>query len=749
MSNRRGRPVFKFLIPYLCMLLLACLVSVIMYQQTSRVVKEEVTNRNEAVLQLAKQQLDRQIAETNQLAISLSQDPKVLAMQQTENPYDRSSITRLLELQKQLKNYSAITTRTLESYYIYYTKSRFIISPDKHSLLSRASGDEGMTESIQSFIGGLEDRFYYQEMLPEMKFQSTNGELRLIPYIHTIGYPSYYLSHIVLFIDSTAIRIALRSIDLSEGGYAYLANQEGGIIAGVAGAGAGVGAGVGAGDGEWQTAADQYGDDPQMAGQFVTSIGLDDGHWRLVAVQPQHIVLSKVFYVKKISAVIIIGMLAIGGIASVLFAYRNSRPLKALIQTVFQLESYNERLHRNIDEQKPMLRAAFLQRLLDGAYSGQKELESVMHHMDIPLDGDSYSVIIVQLPYILESIDEGALEKLDMEKAGLRECIVELEGERACLLDIGENKLAFIYAGDAGHAESVYMWKEELAAKLEAIRALFLERFQHTVQFGIGKPCASLMDVSASFEEATIAMSFGMHSAGTMSFYDDLPRHPQSYYYPFDLEQKLLNYLRSGSKEELDSTLDSLYFENFVERSLVGPVVRLFMSEMLSTALKFMDQAGWQMFEDESEDMMTLLQLPHAPADTYACFQRLKKVFHQIANRVNEQKRLRNEELMKEIVGYLDGHYPDPSLCLPLLSDQFQISETYLSLLVKEYTGCTFSDYVNSKRMNAAKELLRESGLNIEQIADNVGYSSLNSFSRAFKRIHGVTPSHYRALSGQ
>lgn len=732
MSNRRGRPVFKFLIPYLSMLLLASLVSVIMYQQTSRVVKEEVSSRNQAVLQLAKQHLDRQIIETNQLALSLSQNPKVLAMQQIENPYERSSITRLLELQKQLGSYSAITS-SIDTYYIHYIKSRFIISPDKHSLLSRASSAEVQSDSVHTFIEGLEDRYYYQEMMPELNFRSAKGERPLIPYIHTIGYPSYYLSHIVMFIDSTSIRNALRSIDLSEGGYAYLANQEGDIIAGVTGSG------------EFLPRTSHSGQE-QLSGQFVTSIGLDNGSWRLVAVQPEHIVLRKVYYVKKISAVIIFGMLAIGGVASVLFAYRNSRPLKALIQTVFQLESHNVRLLRSMEEQKPMLQAAFLQRLLDGAYSGQKEMESVMHYLDIPLNGERYSVIIIQLPYILESIDKGALEKLDLEKAGLRECIAELEGNHACMLDIGENKLAIIYASDTVSEDA---WKEELTAKLAAIQKLFLERFQHAVLYGIGRPYSSLMDVSASFEEASIALSFGMPSSSPMPYYDDLPRHPQSYYYPVDVEQKLLNYLRSGNMEELDNTFDSLYVENFVERSLIEPVLRLLLSELVSTALKFMDQSGRQMFEDESIDMMSFLQLPQGAGEAEACFHRITKLYQHIASKISDQKRIRNEELMCDIVGYLDLHYSDPSLCLPMLSDQFQISETYLSLLVKEHTGCSFTEYVNRKRMNAAKELLSESRLNIEQIADHVGYSSLNSFSRAFKRMHGVTPTHYRTFSGQ
>ncbi|MGG1553980.1 helix-turn-helix domain-containing protein [Paenibacillus ferrarius] len=58
--------------------------------------------------------------------------------------------------------------------------------------------------------------------------------------------------------------------------------------------------------------------------------------------------------------------------------------------------------------------------------------------------------------------------------------------------------------------------------------------------------------------------------------------------------------------------------------------------------------------------------------------------------------------------------------------------------------GQPFSDYLNMRRMSAAKELLIHTRLGIEEIAGRVGFTSLNSFSRAFKRIHGVTPTSYR-----
>ena len=54
-----------------------------------------------------------------------------------------------------------------------------------------------------------------------------------------------------------------------------------------------------------------------------------------------------------------------------------------------------------------------------------------------------------------------------------------------------------------------------------------------------------------------------------------------------------------------------------------------------------------------------------------------------------------------------------------------------------------FADYVEQIRMNRACELLKEKKHNIEEIASLVGYNSVQSFRRAFKRVYGINPREY------
>ena len=72
------------------------------------------------------------------------------------------------------------------------------------------------------------------------------------------------------------------------------------------------------------------------------------------------------------------------------------------------------------------------------------------------------------------------------------------------------------------------------------------------------------------------------------------------------------------------------------------------------------------------------------------------------------------------------------------------MTEEYLSSFFKEQTGVYFSDFIEEVRMDRASELLSEQDMPINNIAKVVGYSSVKAFSRAFKRVNGVSPSDYR-----
>jgi AraC-like DNA-binding protein/Tfp pilus assembly protein PilF len=71
-------------------------------------------------------------------------------------------------------------------------------------------------------------------------------------------------------------------------------------------------------------------------------------------------------------------------------------------------------------------------------------------------------------------------------------------------------------------------------------------------------------------------------------------------------------------------------------------------------------------------------------------------------------------------------------------------NETYLGTTIKQYTGMTFTDYINEFRLNYARNLFLENKLSVESIAFESGFGSRRNFLRLFSKRYGLSPTSYR-----
>lgn len=83
-------------------------------------------------------------------------------------------------------------------------------------------------------------------------------------------------------------------------------------------------------------------------------------------------------------------------------------------------------------------------------------------------------------------------------------------------------------------------------------------------------------------------------------------------------------------------------------------------------------------------------------------------------------------------------------LRLNTVADAISVSSGYLSGRFKAETGQTLTEYVNQKRIDQARHLLRSTDLQIQTIAQDCGFLDLHYFCRIFKKSTGTTPTAYR-----
>lgn len=94
------------------------------------------------------------------------------------------------------------------------------------------------------------------------------------------------------------------------------------------------------------------------------------------------------------------------------------------------------------------------------------------------------------------------------------------------------------------------------------------------------------------------------------------------------------------------------------------------------------------------------------------------------------------------VLQYIQQNYRTVSLAD--LARTFHFDEAYLSKLIRKNMNQNFTDVLRSVKMNYAMDYLMNTPMKINQIAEAVGYDSVDHFSRIFRRVYGMSPQQYR-----
>lgn len=94
------------------------------------------------------------------------------------------------------------------------------------------------------------------------------------------------------------------------------------------------------------------------------------------------------------------------------------------------------------------------------------------------------------------------------------------------------------------------------------------------------------------------------------------------------------------------------------------------------------------------------------------------------------------------VLQYIQNNYR--TVTLSSLARKFHFSETYLSKLIHKNLNQNFTTILRSLKMNHAIEYLMNTPMKISEIAEAVGYDSVDHFSRTFRKVYGVPPQEYK-----
>lgn len=119
---------------------------------------------------------------------------------------------------------------------------------------------------------------------------------------------------------------------------------------------------------------------------------------------------------------------------------------------------------------------------------------------------------------------------------------------------------------------------------------------------------------------------------------------------------------------------------------------------------------------------------------------------HNFREAIEGYKRLNHNLIIRRALAYIDHNF-EKNISLNDVAEELRISIFYLSKILKKHTGKNFTDILSEKRVDAAKELLRQQ-LTVKEVTYSVGFNSQNYFAKVFKKYVGCTPREFRNGTG-
>lgn len=98
---------------------------------------------------------------------------------------------------------------------------------------------------------------------------------------------------------------------------------------------------------------------------------------------------------------------------------------------------------------------------------------------------------------------------------------------------------------------------------------------------------------------------------------------------------------------------------------------------------------------------------------------------------------------MQEIKTYIDIHFME-DLSLEHLSEQFYLQPNTISKNFRKYYGKNIISYINAVRISNAARILGQREVKITDLAEEVGYHSINTFLRQFREKMNISPLQYK-----
>lgn len=320
--------------------------------------------------------------------------------------------------------------------------------------------------------------------------------------------------------------------------------------------------------------------------------------------------------------------------------------------------------------------------------------------------------------------------------------LLESQGVESCFLESGGNCVILLGLKSPDDMECLQTGLQDLLDKMR-------EYFSMELCIAVSDWHNDLYSLATAYSEALNGLDYIRFSEETdLLFYEDIAKNQVKH---FILETEEINtlckFIKYAESEKACDFADGLV-SRFTHSVNFSPIVfKYYINDIVNVITRNFQE---YVADDNSEiKEIYILTLSSAP-DVHTVMNGIQTLICSICDKIQkeiadiEDSKDTASSLALQIRDYIDAHYTDPDMCANMVAQEFQISTPYISKIFKTVETGGFINYINGKRIEKAKELLRFSDEKIADIAEQTGFSNTTSFIRLFKKVEGIPPSTYR-----
>ena len=395
-----------------------------------------------------------------------------------------------------------------------------------------------------------------------------------------------------------------------------------------------------------------------------------------------------------------------------------------------------EEMKRQLDKSRILLKERFLVSLIHGTQKDD-EIQKNLETFHVRLRPDRIIVGVMQLENYDEKLKGVALEA-ELTDLSIRRILSRFPKDAVEVFHTDIAEIVFLMDGGSLHLSEISSIFHRIEEEIENVLDM-------KARIGICGETADICHIRSAFRNAKEALRYSRFWKRGLIYYNDIKTDGDNRLsYPFERQQRIGKAIRlcdrSMAKEALREFLEAVYADSsLAEHRNSSMILLLQFNSYLINQLNDLNLSFEEIYRSENimRNLAGIQSFSEAEFFFGALLDKIISVYEK--GRMDKQSRY-----YYSIMNCLSECYMDPGLSLEVLSDRVQISSSYINQILKEREGKTFTQALNEKRIEKACELLDQGGLQIQEIAERVGYTSSKYFISVFKKMMGRTPGSFQ-----